>query len=87
MSPLEAMACGVPVITANNSSLPEVVGKVGKMVSSKDTKALASAIKDYFDDYEAVAKKALAGGPKQAEKFNWAKSGQVFLDVVKEMQK
>jgi glycosyltransferase involved in cell wall biosynthesis len=45
MPPLEALACGVPVITADNSSLPEVVGNVGEMVDSTNTLALTQGLK------------------------------------------
>ncbi len=44
MPPLEAMACGTPVITSNSASLPEVVGDAGIMVSPTDADALAEAI-------------------------------------------
>ncbi|MGH7193512.1 MAG: glycosyltransferase family 4 protein, partial [Candidatus Saccharimonadales bacterium] len=40
MPPLEALACGVPVISADNSSLPEVIGKAGTLVASNDRDAL-----------------------------------------------
>ena len=41
---LEAMACGVPVITSNVSSLPEVVGDTGLLIEPHDVDALAGAI-------------------------------------------
>jgi len=40
MPPLEALACGLPVICADNSSLPEVVGSAAELISSNDTDAL-----------------------------------------------
>lgn len=42
--PLEAMACGVPVVTSNVASLPEVVGDAGLMVAPGDVSALTSAV-------------------------------------------
>jgi glycosyltransferase involved in cell wall biosynthesis len=81
MPPLEALACGTPVITADNSSLPEVVGKVGTMVKSTDTKALARAIEDSLDIYPELAKKIAREGPKQAEKFSWKESAQKIIDT------
>ena len=81
MPPLEAMACGVPVITADNSSLPEVVGDTGIMVKSTDREALYNEIVLLLNNIDAATKKMLIDGPMQAEKFSWTKSAQVFLDV------
>lgn len=87
MPPLEALACGTPVITADNSSLPEVVGSVGTMVKSTDTKGLTKAIEEALIDYDELAKKTKLAGPAQAEKFSWIKSAQTFLDVADEVSK
>ena len=46
LPPLEAMACGSPVITSNSTSLPEVVGDAGVMVDPHDVPALARAMRD-----------------------------------------
>jgi glycosyltransferase involved in cell wall biosynthesis len=81
MPPLEALACGVPVITANNSSLPEVVGKIGTMVDSNDTPALAKAIESSIGEFKKLSEEVQVAGPEQAEKFSWIKSAQTFLDV------
>lgn len=87
MPPLEALACGVPVITADNSSLPEVVKGVGTMVNSTDIPSLTDAIKKALEDNESLAEKIKTAGPAQAERFSWTKSAQVFLDVAKEISK
>jgi len=50
LPPLEAMACGTPVITSNVSSLPEVVGEAGLMVAPTDIEALAQAIVELLSD-------------------------------------
>lgn len=86
MPPLEALACGVPVITADNSSLPEVVAGVGKMVKSTDIEGLKKMIVQYLEDYKSVSAKALIDGPAQARHFSWTKSAQIFLDVAKESE-
>jgi len=87
MPPLEALACGVPVITASNSSLPEVVGKSAKLIDSDDTKALKNAMMYYLNNIELLTKKSIIDGPKQAQKFSWVRSAQVFLDAVKDVEK
>lgn len=83
--PLEALACGVPVITANNSSLPEVVGGVGKMVNSKDTPALTKAIIDSINDWPELSRRIQKEGPAKSREFSWDISAKVFLDVAKEI--
>lgn len=85
MPPLEALACGVPVISANNSSLPEVVNGVATMVDSNDREALYSAVLDYLNNLESKTAKANVAGPKRAADFSWKKSAQVFLEVAREI--
>jgi glycosyltransferase involved in cell wall biosynthesis len=85
MPPLEALACGVPVITADNSSLPEVVGKVGSMVPSDSTDQLVKALVQTLDNLSSITKKTLLEGPDQALKFSWKRSAKVYLDVAKEL--
>lgn len=52
MSPLEAYACGTPVITSNNTSLPEAAGNACMYVDPMDTKALAKAMQEMFKKTE-----------------------------------
>lgn len=87
MPPLEALACGTPVITANNSSLPEVVKKAGIMVDSKDTAALSDAIRQYLQNIDSVTKKAQLEGPQRALAFSWKESAKIYLSAagVKEL--
>jgi glycosyltransferase involved in cell wall biosynthesis len=84
MPPLEAMACGIPVICANNSSLPEVVGNIAKMVPSDDTDALLDEMKNYLSNIDELTKKSVIEGPKQAERFSWTKSAKIILDAIKD---
>ncbi len=50
LPPLEAMACGCPVVTTNTSSLPEVVGEAGIMVNPYDTPSLVQAMRRVLTD-------------------------------------
>lgn len=81
MPPLEALACGVPVITADNSSLPEVVGNAGVTVASDDLDGLTNAIQQYLNDLDGVTKKAMIEGPRRARLFSWRESAQTILDL------
>ncbi len=85
MPPLEALACGVPVITSDNSSLPEVVKGVGTMVKSTDTTELTNVMTEALNHSSELKAQMTQLGPRQAAKFSWTKSGQVFLDVAKEL--
>lgn len=87
MPPLEALACGVPVITANNSSLPQVVKGAGVMLDSNDIPGLTEAIKKYLNDWQHLSKRMEGAGPKQAQKFSWEKSAQVYFDTAAEVEK
>ncbi|MBP9667441.1 glycosyltransferase family 4 protein [Candidatus Saccharibacteria bacterium] len=83
MPPLEALACGVPVITADNSSLPEVVQGVGKMVDVTENDKLATVLDTTLKDIRKVQADAIHMGPKRAENFSWKKSAQIFFDIAR----
>lgn len=70
MPPLEAMSCGTPVVTSNSSSLPEVVGDAGLMVSPTDTDALADAILRLLND-DALRADLCQRGLQRARTFSW----------------
>lgn len=78
---LEAMACGVPVVTAKNSSLVEVAGNNAVYFDASRIDDLASSIKEL--DSSSVKKKDLVkGGLEWAKRFNWdetAKKTYEFL--------
>lgn len=80
--PLEALACGVPVITADNSSLPEVVGTTGIMLKSDDTKGLAKELENHLQNIELITAKTITAGPERATSFSWKKCAQVYIDAV-----
>jgi glycosyltransferase involved in cell wall biosynthesis len=78
---LEAMACGVPVICSNTSSLPEVAGDAALLVDPLDIAALASAMTRLFVD-EALRTKLVARGYEQIKKFSWATAAESVLKVL-----
>ncbi len=79
---LEAMRCGVPVIVSNNSSLPEVVGRAGILIDPDKPGEIYAAMKEIISNRE-LKEKLVAEGLKQAEKFNWKKTAEEFLEVLK----
>jgi alpha-1,3-rhamnosyl/mannosyltransferase len=72
LPPLEAMACGVPVICANTSSLPEVVGDAGLLIDPRDEDAFTSAMRCMAED--SAARADLSGkAALRAREFTWGR--------------
>ncbi len=80
LPPLEAMACGTPVITANTSSLPEVVGEAGLTVDPLDVEGLAKAMRRVLGD-EALRQEMRKRGLQRARGFSWTKTAQETVQV------
>ncbi len=78
LPPLEAMACGSPVLVSNTSSLPEVVGDAAVQVSPTDTDAIADGLRRILDDQQ-LANTLRQRGPQQAAKFTWEKAAAGVL--------
>ena len=85
---LEAMACGCPVITCHNSSLPEVAGDAAIYVSETDLEDLVTAL--YRVQQPEVRSPLIAAGLIRAKYFSWAKMAdtiaQVLLDTHADIQ-
>ena len=77
---LEAMACGVPVITTRASSLPEVVGTAGCLVPPSDEAALTAAMAELLSRPEEAAALG-AAGTVQAARFTWDRAAAACLAV------
>lgn len=78
LPPLEALSCGVPVITSNTSSLPEVVGNAGITVDPTDTDALADAMFQVLTN-PAQATALRHAGQLQARTFDWAAAARACV--------
>jgi glycosyltransferase involved in cell wall biosynthesis len=77
---IEAMACGTPVVCANNSCLPEVAGQAALQVTATDTAALAGALYQLAVD-PALRQRAITEGLRQAQKFSWFAAAERLLSV------
>ncbi len=86
LPPLEAMACGTPVITSNTSSLPEVVGDAGIMVDPHDVNGLASAMERVLYD-EALRERMTADGLERAKLFSQENMARATLKVLEDVYK
>lgn len=81
MPVVEAMACGTPVITSNNSSMPEAGGDAAIYIKAEDTKDLTKQIERVLSDkklHDAMVKKGLA----HATQFSWEKSAKDLKKVI-----
>jgi glycosyltransferase involved in cell wall biosynthesis len=82
--PLEAMACGTPVITSNTSSLPEVVGDAALQVDPHDIDSLAGAISRLLED-EHLREELRQRGYQQAKNSTWMRSAHKLLSLYKKL--
>ncbi|VVB89291.1 D-inositol-3-phosphate glycosyltransferase [uncultured archaeon] len=82
--PLEAMACGVPVITSNTSSLPEIVGDAGSMVDPCDIDELTKAMNEIIIT-DGLRKDMIKKGLERAKLFSWDKTAKETLKVYEEV--
>ncbi len=81
---VEAMACGVPLISTTGGALPEVVGDAGVIVPAGDAQALAGAITRLLDSPEERKKYARAGLDRANSVFNWERAARKVVDVYRE---
>jgi glycosyltransferase involved in cell wall biosynthesis len=79
LPPLEAMACGAPVVTSNVTSLPEVVGDAGIMVEPTDAKALAKALSRVLCD-DALRAEMRTKSLARAAQFTWARTAELTME-------
>ena len=80
LPPLEAMACGTPVLTSNVSALPEVMGDAALSVDPTDVSALTAALARIWGD-EALRADLRARGLARASQFSWDRTARLTLDV------
>jgi glycosyltransferase involved in cell wall biosynthesis len=78
LPPLEAMACGTPVVASNRSSLPEVVGDAGLMVGPDDEEALCEAMTRALHD-ERLRAELVEKGLRRAATFTWERTARATL--------
>jgi len=81
LTPLEAMACGTPVIVSDSSSLPEVVADAGLLVPPGDPEAWREALERVIGDTDLAAAMRRRGILRAAQ-FSWSRSGRLTWKAV-----
>jgi glycosyltransferase involved in cell wall biosynthesis len=81
LPPLEAMACGCPVIASNSSSIPEVVGDAAVMIDPYDINEIADTMYKVLTDNN-LRNQMINKGLKRAEEFSWEKSARSIVELI-----
>lgn len=84
LPPLEAMACGTPVLTSNVSALPEVMGDAALYVDPEDVSALAAALTRLWED-ESLRADLRARGLARARQFSWDRTARLTIEVYRSL--
>ncbi len=80
LPPLEAMACGTPVVTSSVSSLPEAVGDAAVMVSPENVFAISRGIKEALLDFD-LRRELREKGFAQVRRFRWERTAEQTMAV------
>jgi glycosyltransferase involved in cell wall biosynthesis len=84
LPPLEAMASGVPVITSNISSLPEVAGGAAVLVNPENVFEIAKGIREVLTN-AALRSALIQKGHQQARRFSWEATARAVLEIYSEV--
>ena len=81
---LEGMACGIPVITSNTSSMPEVAGDAALLIDPYDYKSISLAIEEILSN-DSLRASLVKKGLERASKFSWLQMAKNYLILYKEI--
>lgn len=79
--PLEAMACGTPVITSDRSSLGEVVGESGVIIEPNNITGISSWLKRLLND-QVLRKQLIEDSSRRLNSYSWTKTARETLDLI-----
>ena len=82
--PLEAMACGTPVVSSNVSSIPEITEDAAVLVNPNDTNAIAKGISEVLTN-DDLRQSMIRRGLKRAKHFSWRNTAKETLDIFEEV--
>ena len=84
LPPLEAMACGTPVVCSSISSLPEVVGDAAEIVNPENVFDIARGMREVLLN-QSLRDSLVSRGFEQARRFSWERTAQQVLDAYEEI--
>jgi glycosyltransferase involved in cell wall biosynthesis len=84
LPPLEAMACGVPVVASDRPCLPEVLGERALMVDGENVEELADAMGRAIMDND-LRSELIQYGLERVKMFTWASAAKTLLDAYQEV--
>jgi len=83
LTPLEAMACGCPVIVSNRGAIPEVVRDAGIYFDPEDSKSLYEAVSSIVEN-ENIRGKLIKKGIERAKKFDWNITVKKIVSIIED---
>jgi glycosyltransferase involved in cell wall biosynthesis len=83
MPVLEALASGIPVITSNTTSLPEIAGDAGWLIAPDDVDGLEQALRECLGESPAARRERAARGLAHSARFTWAESASSLVAAVR----
>jgi glycosyltransferase involved in cell wall biosynthesis len=81
LPPLEAMACGIPVLTSNTSSVPEVVGKAAVSVDPESPDAIAAGLRELMTN-QSLRERLATEGLKRAAQLSWDNTARTTWEIL-----
>lgn len=84
MPPLEAMACGVPVLSSDAASLPEVTGDCAVICDAYSAESISDGLFRLYSD-ENLRKELSVKGLERAKGFTWERSAEILYNVYREL--
>jgi glycosyltransferase involved in cell wall biosynthesis len=80
LPPLEAMACGTPVVASRRGAIPEVVGDGGILVDAEDEAAMADAMAEMLTQPKR-RRRLVERGFERAARFEWTQAARTLLEL------
>jgi glycosyltransferase involved in cell wall biosynthesis len=84
LPPLEAMACGCPVVASNIASITEICGDAVSYVDPNDIENIADGMRNLLTD-EILRQKIITRGYEKVKQFTWGKSAEEHIRVIEEV--
>lgn len=85
LPPLEAMACGTPVISSNTTSIPEVVGEAGLLINPNSVGEILDAIQEMYKN-TALRQRYSKEGIERAKLFSWENTAKETVNILKSFE-